>query len=701
MPRAAISIQSKLLLLMITLSICSILTIGYLGYDSGKEALTRSIFNHLTSLRASKAYQIESYLTQVRRHVQSLAEDPAVVLAMRSFRDAHRELGQAALSKEQERDLLSFYRHQFLPQLASSLEGTPLAENNLPASRVGQYLQYHYIVSNPHAVGKKKLLDSASDSSTYAQVHNQYHPLFRSWIDRFGYYDMLLIDLKSGDILYSVDKEVDFANSLVHGPLSESNLSNLLRAVRKSPDRGMVKIVDYEAYRPSYMAPAAFIGSLIFHENEAIGVLALQLPIDEIDRVMTGNRSWRSDGLGDSGEAYLVGPDYKMRSLSRFFVESPKEYFASLRSLGVHEREVDRIRRFGTTILEQQVRSPASERALAGQSGTDVIRDYRGISVLSSYMPLRIEGLDWVVLVEIDLAEAFAPVYAFQHRVLVAASVLILLIAISALIMTSWFLRPLQTIIGHISTIKGRELERIPQQGSDEYGLLSSSINSLIDSARATAAEIGRKNEENEALLRSILPSVVVRRLRAGERDIAVSYSQVSVMHCQVLGIEALLQRGTAEAGIALLSELVSVLDDAAERCQVEKLRTSGPLYVAVCGLTAARLDQGQRIFDFALELARIVRAFASQHRFELTVKVGLHIGPLLGGVLGRKQLNFDLFGDTLHISEALQNHCPPGFIYLSREIYQSLRSNESITEREPCTVRQQTIQVFACPADG
>lgn len=699
MARSAISIQSKLLLLMISLSICSILTIGYLGYDNGKEALTRSIFNHLTSLRASKAYQIESYLHHVRRHIQSLAEDPSVIAAMRSFRDAHRELGQATLDRTQQETLLGFYRQHFLPQLASNIEGTPLAENNLPSSRVAQYLQYHYIAANSHPVGKKKLLDYATDSTSYTQAHQQYHPLFRGWIDRFGYYDMLLIDLQRGDILYSVDKEVDFGSSLVNGPLSESNLSALLRAVRKAPDRGMVAIVDYEAYRPSYMAPAAFIGSPIFDGNEAIGVLVLQLPIDEIDRVMTGNRGWRSDGLGNTGEAYLVGRDYKMRSQSRFFVESPKEFFASLRALGVHEREIERIRRFGTTILEQQVRSPGSERALSGQSGTDVIRDYRGIPVLSSYMPLRIEGLDWVILVEIDLAEAFTPIYSFQHRVLVAASVLILLIAISALIMTNWFLRPLQTVISHITNINDNQLERIPNQGNNEYGLLSNSINSLIDKTRTKTAEIEQKHQENEALLRSILPAAVVRRLRAGERDIAVSYSQVSVLHCQMTGVETLLTRGQPEEGIARLSELVAALDDAAERCHVEKLRTSGPNYVAVSGLNSARLDHAQRILEFAGELARIVHAFASQQRAQLAVKVGLHAGPLLGGVLGRKQLNFDLFGDTLHIAEQLQSSCPAGSFYLSQAIYQSVGSHESMTEQAPITFRQQTLRVYSCPA--
>lgn len=658
--------------------------------------MTNSIFNHLTSLRASKAYQVESYLSQVRRHVQTMADDPSVIAAMRSFREGHRDLGQVALTDKQSQDLLSFYRLEFLPQLASSIGGTPLPESNLPSKATARYLQYRYIAANQHPVGKKKALDSCGDESTYDAAHRQYHPLFREWIDRFGYYDLLLVDLQSGDVVYSVAKEVDFGSSLVQGPLSESNLSELLHALRKSPDRGIVKIVDYEAYRPSYMAPAAFIASPIVHGGETIGMLTLQLPIDEIDRVMTGNRSWRSDGLGETGEAYLVGRDHKMRSVSRFFVESPKEYFASLRSLGVSERELDRIRRFGTSILEQQVRSPASERALAGQHGTDVIRDYRGIQVLSSYMPIRVDGLDWVILVEMDLAEAFAPIYTFQNKVLIAASILILCIAILALIITNWFLRPLQTIIAQIASINNSQLTQIPNYGNNEYGLLSSSINSLIDHARSQTAEVAKKNAENESLLRSILPAAAMRRLRAGERDVSVTYSQVSVLHAQLVGLDTLFVGRPTEASIALLSELVSALDDAAERCQVEKLRTSGPYYVAVSGLAAARLDQAQLVFDFAQELARIVAAFASQHRLSIGVKLGLHSGPLVGGVIGRKQLNFDLFGDTMNLVAGLQERAPLGHIYLSDKVYEGIRHPESCTALSPQQICNREIAVWS-----
>lgn len=168
----------------------------------------------------------------------------------------------------------------------------------------------------------------------------------------------------------------------------ESNLAKLTAAVRQAKGTDYVKIADFESYRPSYGAPAAFIAAPIFNKSEFIGVLAFQLPVDEINNVMTGNRNWRSDGLGETGETYLVGQDYLMRSVSRFLVEDPKGYAKTLRGLGVSENTINKINKYGTSILEQKVQTSAARDALAGRQGTQIINDYRGIPVLSSYAPL-------------------------------------------------------------------------------------------------------------------------------------------------------------------------------------------------------------------------------------------------------------------------------------------------------------------------
>ncbi|MDP4360805.1 hypothetical protein QR510_29695, partial [Escherichia coli] len=83
---------------------------------------------------------------------------------------------------------------------------------------------------------------------------------------------------------------------------------------------------------------------------------------------------------------------------------------------------------YQTSILEQKVRTQGVEQALTGKQGTQIIRDYRNIPVLSSYAPLKIGGLDWVILSEIDLTEAYAPIKSFERQLLISATLLMLLV---------------------------------------------------------------------------------------------------------------------------------------------------------------------------------------------------------------------------------------------------------------------------------
>lgn len=190
-----------------------------------------------------------------------------------------------------------------------------------------------------------------------------------------------------GTVIYTAFKEADFTTNFTTGPYSQSNLAKVTAAVRQASMTDYVKSVDFDSYRPSYGAPAAFIAAPIFNKSEFIGVLAFQLPVDEINNVMTGNRNWKSDGLGTTGETYLVGPDYLMRSVSRFLAEDPKGYAKTLREIGVSEKIINKINKYGTSILEQKVQTEAVRQALAGKQGTQIINDYCSVPVLSSYAP--------------------------------------------------------------------------------------------------------------------------------------------------------------------------------------------------------------------------------------------------------------------------------------------------------------------------
>jgi class 3 adenylate cyclase len=605
--------------------------------------------------------------------VQTLSNDLSTASAIAEFTNAYRQLENVPLPANTSSKINAYYQNEFLPKLAQTEQGSPVLNSFLPESIASNHLQYHYIANNSNPLGKKYLLNKASDGSEYSRLHERYHPIFRNIIEKFGYYDLFLID-PDGRIVYTVYKETDFATSLVIGAYNESNLARLFASVRRSKEKDYAKIIDLESYAPSYGAPAAFIAAPIYSQDKFIGVLAIQVPVDEINNVMTGNRKWESDGLGKSGETYLVGQDYLMRSVSRFLIETPEEYIQTLVNLGANKETIARIRQYKTSILAQVVRTPAVEESLMGKQGLKLIRDYRDIPVLSSYAPLQIEGLKWVILSEIDLAEAYAPIYDFERQLLISATLLMLLVIILAMAMASLFVKPINQLIESARKVADGQLDAIAVlETEDEFGELAQSFNAMVLSLRDQTDLVEEKNRENEQLLLSIFPAAIAKRLKQGEKNIAESASNVTVLFSDLTGFSKLSDSLTAYEIVSILNDLVTSFDETADRYGMEKIKTIGDSYMAVCGLSVPYLDHDKRAIDFALEMQAIVRRFSQERGFLLNISLGINSGDIVAGIVGRNKFIYDVWGDTINIASALKSACPEGAILVSHEIYNRL----------------------------
>jgi class 3 adenylate cyclase len=668
-----LSIKSKLIVMLLTVSSSSIVVTAYLGYQSGKSNLTDRAFNQLTSVRASKAYQIESYFKTIRNHIQTLSNDPSVGLAIADFTNAYRQLETTTLPADNSQKITAYYQNEFLPKLAKTEQGSPVLNSFLPESTASNYLQYHYIAANPNPIGKKHILDKANDGSEYSRIHERYHPIFRNIIEKFGYYDMFLID-PQGTVVYTVYKETDFTTNYTTGAYNDSNLARLVASIRRSKQKDYASIIDFESYAPSYGAPAAFIAAPIFNQSKFVGVLAIQVPADEINNVMTGNRKWESDGLGKSGETYLVGQDYLMRSISRFLVETPEEYLQTLVALGVNKETINRIRQYKTSILEQKVQTLAAEQAITGKQGIKNVRDYRDIPVLSSYAPLQIEGLNWAILSEIDLAEAYAPIYDFERQLLISATLLMLVVILLAMAMASVFVKPINQLIESARKVASGQLDAIPAlETHDEFGELAQSFNAMVLSLHDQTNLVEEKNRENEQLLLSIFPAAIAKRLKQGEKNIAESVSNVTVLFSDLTGFSKLSDSLTAYEIVSILNDIVTIFDETSERYGMEKIKTIGDSYMAVCGLSVPYLDHDKRAIDFALEMQAIVRRFCQERNLQLNISLGINSGDIVAGIVGRNKFIYDVWGDTINIASALKSACSEGAILVSNEIYNRL----------------------------
>lgn len=668
-----LSIKSKLILMLLLVSGFSTLLTAALGYRSGQVNLTNRVFNQLTSVRASKAYQIEAYFRNIQNHTQTLSEDLSIVAAVEEFDAAFSKLEDVQETAKSSKRLEDYYRTQFLPRLDKYHAGTPNLPAYLAGGRATRYLQYNYIAANPNPVGKKQQLIAAADESVYTQVHQRYHPIFRNIVSKFGYYDMFLIN-PQGQIVYTVFKETDYATSLVNGPYKDSNLARLVQQVIESKEKGFTQLVDFAAYAPSYGTPASFIAAPIYNGSKLMGVLAFQMPVDEINNVMTGNQDWLQDGLGKSGETILVGNDKLMRSASRFYLQDPKAFLAQLKSRGFKEDAIARLSQYGTTILQQPVSTPAVTRAIAGGSGTLRVVDYRGISVLSSYAPLQIKGFDWVILSQMDLAEAYAPIYAFQRQILITVTLLILLVTLLAMALAHLFVKPVQQLIESARKVSSGELESIPELNSnDELGELGRSFNAVVQSLQTQTALVDQKNQENERLLFSVFPKAIARRLQRGETQISEEVTNVAVLFSDLKGFSKLVSSLSAYESLAILNDLVASFDDLAEKFGLEKVKTIGDSYLAVCGLSVPYLDHDKRAADFAIEMLGILRRFNLERGFQLGIQIGIHSGDIVAGIVGKSRVVYDIWGDTVKHAHALSQACPCGSVLVSEIVHHRL----------------------------
>ena len=671
-------IKSKLTIALLVVTLGSTAIVGILTWNRAKSILTQRIFNQLTSVRAAKSAQIESYFQFINNQIETLSEDRMIVTAMVDFNQAFNQLNQSALiiSPTWDRLIKTYYIKEFFPRLSKNIEGRPVFELYAPKTKVAQYLQYHYIANNSHSVGKKDELMAATDGSEYSTVHGKYHKILRNLIKKFGYYDLFLINPETEEVVYSVYKETDFTSNLQTGPYSQSNLASVVAAVKQNPDPGAVQIVDFASYRPSYGAPAAFMGAPIYQETQLVGILVVQLPVDQINSVLTGNRGWEREGLGKTGETYLVGSDYLMRSISRFLIEDPINYYQALRSGGTPTRVIQTIEELKTSILLQRVETEGSKKALQSKEGTEIINDYRQVPVLSSYAPLKIKGMNWVVLSEIDLAEAYEPLNNLQNYIVILAVVLVLFVTLISLVAANNFVKPIETLIQDSRQIMRGKLEDAELQSTtqDELSHLVKTFNEMIRSLQEQTMLAEQRHRENEELLLNILPSTVAQRWKTGEERITDATEQATVLVASLEGINSLSAGREISEVSSLLNELINGFDAAAQRLDVLGITRIGELYFAVCGLATPRLDHTKRVVELGLEMLDILQAFNNKYNLDLKLRIGIDAGKVMAAVIETSSLSYYLWGEGLAIASQLNRMAAPNTIRIPNEVHERVR---------------------------
>ncbi|MGR3178163.1 MAG: cache domain-containing protein [Candidatus Anammoxibacter sp.] len=230
-------------------------------------------------------------------------------------------------------------------------------------------------------------------SKEYIDAERKYGTSLSYYVKTYGYEDLFLVDIDGNIVFAAVDEsylginliEVDFLDPIIPDIFMRG--------------RSKTAFSDYVWFEIFNRLTAFGATPIRDRRGDVMGVLMFQLPFDQIDSLMKTR-----PGLGKTGETYIVGEDKLMRSNSRFTK--------------------------GTTAYQLKVDTVATKEAMKGHSGVKIIDDYRGEPVVSAYAPLEIEGFNWSIIAEIDMAEAFGPVYKMRRLMYITIGVIIVALVI-------------------------------------------------------------------------------------------------------------------------------------------------------------------------------------------------------------------------------------------------------------------------------
>lgn len=567
---------------------------------SSHEALQAASKERLIAVRDVTKEGIEDYLGTIRNQVLTFSNNLMVVEAMSSFKEsfsAYRKEAEVADIPTLRSQLGSYYSGDFSTQFRQRNGGTQANTSQwlaqLDADSVA--LQHRFIKANPNPLGGKDNLNDPGGNSIYGLQHAHYHPVFRDYLQKFEYYDIFLVDPDSGDIIYSVFKELDYTTSLKNGPFANTGIGEVFRKANQAGSAEFVALSDFAAYPPSYQDPAAFIASPIFKDGNKIGVLIFQMPIDRINALMTHHGNWKEAGFGISGETYLVGSDHTLRSMSRFLIEDKNGYLEALSNAGVAKETLQKIDAKETSISLQPVDSSGSSEALAGTTGFDIFPDYRNVPVLSAYAPIKFEGLNWAIMSEIDEAEAFAAADALAEDILILAAGITAALIVVGFGVGLWFAGTITKPISKLSKTIG-EIERdsdltqvIDINSKDEIGQVAQDINAMIAKFRnslqqvsSSTCQLATAAEETSVITQQTTESVRVQleettqvatamnEMNATVQEVATNTSTSSESSHEATE-EAKHGQQVAAQAISQINELATQIGDAANIIQEVK----------------------------------------------------------------------------------------------------------------------------------
>ena len=302
---------------------------------------------------------------------------------------------------------------------------------------------------------------------------------------------------------------------------------------------------------------------------------------------------------------------------------------------------------------------------------------------VSAYVPLpgprdasgRCRGVLGVDITDADMRAALGQAGSLAIKVSLAVIALALVVSI---IMGTMLTRSVIALSSAVKRFADKDFAVRTQVASkDEIGQLGASFNAMAETiqnhsdnlellVKNRTSELEAEKQTSDRLLLNVLPAPIATRLKQGEGVIVDRFDDVTVLFADIVGFTALSARTSPEALVAMLDELFTRFDALADRHGLEKIKTIGDAYMVVAGVPEQTFDHAVRMARMSLDMLATLADYATTHAVELTIRIGIHSGPVVAGVIGRNKFIYDLWGDTVNTASRMESHGLPSRVHVT-----------------------------------
>ena len=233
-----------------------------------------------------------------------------------------------------------------------------------------------------------------------------------------------------------------------------------------------------------------------------------------------------------------------------------------------------------------------------------------------------------------------------------------------------------------VTELFAKSFSLLGQELSEQYSVLDQKVKERTLDLEKKSNEIADALQKNEDLILNILPKSIADRMTGAQSSIAEHFSDASILFADLVGFTKIARAASPEQLVDLLGGIFSDFDALTDQLNLEKIKTIGDSYMIAGGVPEPSERHCDRMATMAILMQKHINQIPRFNGTEIQLRVGIHSGPVIAGVIGTRKFAYDLWGDTVNIASRMESHGLPGRIQVSEVVYEKLRDNFRFEER-------------------